>query len=50
MKKNLDKVLCPEDCIYRNKVAHFCGYCMNRILNEEEKKDANRKAEAKHTE
>ena len=27
------RVMCPEDCRYRNKLAPFCGYCMMEILN-----------------
>lgn len=43
--------LCPEECSYRNKAVSFCGYCLYRIVNEEEEdKDADRKTETKHTE
>ena len=31
------RVLCPEDCRYRSKLAPFCGYCMMEILNREMK-------------
>lgn len=26
------RVLCPEDCRYRNKLAPFCGYCIPEVL------------------
>lgn len=26
------RVLCPEDCRYRSKLAPFCGYCMPEVL------------------
>lgn len=26
------KILCPEDCRYRNKRAPFCGYCLPEVL------------------
>ena len=29
---------CPEDCIYRNKLVPFCGYCMRAIIKEREEK------------
>ena len=31
------RVMCPEDCRYRNKLAPFCGYCMMEILNRKKK-------------
>ena len=31
------RVLCPEDCRYRSKLAPFCGYCMMEILNRKKK-------------
>ena len=42
------RVLCPEDCRYRNKLAPFCGYCMLEILGrkETEEEDGQSKAEA----
>ena len=42
------RVLCPEDCRYRNKLAPFCGYCMMEILNrkkETEEEDGNSEEE-----
>lgn len=32
----MNKVNCPEECIYRNKIVSFCGYCMRRIVQESE--------------
>ena len=26
------KIMCPENCRYRDKKAPFCGYCMMKIL------------------
>lgn len=26
------KVLCPEECRYRNKVVPFCGYCLPVVM------------------
>lgn len=26
------KVLCPDNCRYRDRLAPFCGYCMMEIL------------------
>ena len=26
------RVLCPNDCRYRNKLAPFCGYCIPEVL------------------
>ena len=26
------RVLCPDDCRYRNKLAPFCGYCIPEVL------------------
>ena len=26
------KVLCPEECRYRNKLAPFCGYCLPVVM------------------
>lgn len=28
------KILCPENCKYRNKLAPFCGYCLPEIMRE----------------
>ena len=34
--------LCPENCIYRNHEARFCGYCLIEIIDDIKKKeDAN---------
>ena len=36
------KRLCPENCIYRNHEARFCGYCLIEIIDDIKKKeDAN---------
>ena len=32
------KIFCDEDCIYRNKYAPFCGYCLQKIMESEEKR------------
>lgn len=29
-----NRVLCPEDCRYRNKNAPVCGYCIPKVLKE----------------
>ena len=46
------KILCPEDCKYRSKIAPFCGYCLPRIMKElglrkekEEDENGNRQKE-----
>lgn len=46
------KVLCPEECRYRSKIAPFCGYCLPKIMKElglrkekEEDKNGNRQEE-----
>ena len=43
------RVLCPEDCRYRSKLAPFCGYCMMEILERkketEEESDGSSKEE-----
>ena len=26
------RILCPEDCRYRNKYAPFCGYCLPVVM------------------
>ena len=26
--------LCPENCIYRNHEARFCGYCLVEIIDD----------------
>ena len=28
------KMICAEDCEYRNRFAPFCGYCLIKILRE----------------
>ena len=28
------RVMCPEDCRYRNKLAPFCGYCLPEIMKQ----------------
>ena len=37
------RVMCPEDCRYRNKLAPFCGYCMMEILNRKKKEKSDGK-------
>ena len=32
------KIFCDEDCIYRNKYAPFCGFCLQKIMGSEEKR------------
>lgn len=50
MKKKFSTRLCPENCIYRNRQAPFCGYCIMLILNErEEKGNADEKDNSGHT-
>lgn len=29
------RVLCPENCRYRSKLAPFCGYCMPVVLKKQ---------------
>ena len=42
---------CPEDCIYRNKYAPFCGYCLPDIMKRrEEAKDAGGQNDTEDTE
>ncbi len=50
------KVLCPEECRYRSKIAPFCGYCLPKIMKElglrkekEEDKNGNRQEEGSHS-
>ena len=31
--------LCPENCIYRNHEARFCGYCLIDIMGDLKKKE-----------
>ena len=31
------RVICPDNCRYRSKLAPFCGYCMMEILNKKKK-------------
>ena len=31
--------LCPENCIYRNHEARFCGYCLIEIMGDMKKKE-----------
>ena len=31
--------LCPENCIYRNHEARFCGYCLIEIIDDMKKKE-----------
>ena len=31
--------LCPENCIYRNHEARFCGYCLVEIIDDMKKKE-----------
>ena len=26
------RVMCPEDCRYRNRIAPFCGYCLPEVM------------------
>ena len=33
-----NKVSCPEDCMYRNRYAPLCGFCMRHVLGLDEKK------------
>lgn len=41
------KIMCPDNCRYRDKKAPFCGYCLPEIvrklgMRKEEKEDGNR--------
>ena len=41
------RVMCPENCRYRSKLAPFCGYCLPEVMKKlererKEKKDGNR--------
>ena len=31
------RVMCPDNCRYRDRLAPFCGYCMMEILNRKKK-------------
>ena len=31
------RILCREDCRYRDRLAPFCGYCMMEILGRKKK-------------
>lgn len=33
-----NKVSCPEDCMYRNRYAPLCGFCMRHVLGLDEEK------------
>ena len=44
------RIMCPDDCRYRNKLAPFCGYCLPEVMRklgmrEEGEKDGSRKEE-----
>lgn len=42
------KIICPDNCRYRSRLAPFCGYCMMEILNRKKKEgdpDGKSKAE-----
>ena len=43
------RVLCPENCRYRNKLAPFCGYCIPEVMKKLGKREGdehgNRKEE-----
>lgn len=42
------RIMCPENCRYRNKLAPFCGYCMMEMLKrkkEPEEQDGNSEKE-----
>ena len=42
---------CPEDCIFRNRYAPFCGYCLPEILERrKEEKDGGRQDHTEDTE
>ena len=44
--------LCPENCIYRNREARFCGYCLIDIIDNIKKKEdvnGNQQDETKDT-
>lgn len=46
--------LCPENCIYRNRRARFCGYCLIDILADKNEReggnDGNQQNEAEDSE
>ena len=31
--------MCPENCIYRNHEARFCGYCLIEIMDDLKRKE-----------
>ena len=31
------RVMCPDNCRYRDRLAPFCGYCMLEILGRKQK-------------
>ena len=41
MSKGRTKAMrrCPENCIYRNHEARFCGYCLVEIIDDMKKKE-----------
>ena len=40
------KIVCDENCEYRNRNADFCGYCLMKILSE--RKEKNHGTEFRH--
>lgn len=52
-KRRREMRLCPENCIYRNRWARFCGYCLIEILADKgrkEEKDGSEQGEVEDTE
>ena len=33
------RVMCPDNCRYRDRQAPFCGYCMMEILDRKKKEE-----------
>lgn len=33
------KIRCPDDCVYRQRLAPMCGFCLIKILEDLEKKN-----------
>ena len=48
--KGVNKVLCPESCVYRSRYAPFCGYCTKAILEEREADHERESAKSKDIE
>ena len=51
--RDYPKILCPESCKFRNKLAPFCGYCLPAVMKKlgirQEEKDGIRQNETENT-